>query len=144
MPVRKPSAMSEVGERVAALSASFEAELKYSHDRWHKLNNDLTPLVQLPERLTRDIAKLQGTFDGRMAAMSKDMERSIQLAVERAVDPVRAEMRDHDQRIVALEAAGERSKGAKGMLETMARLVPAGGFGAAIALFIEKMFGVLP
>lgn len=79
--------MQEFGERLASLRASFEAEKDYQHDRWHKLDNDLTPLAQLPERLTREIGRLHGTVDGRLSTMAKDFERSTEVVVAKALKP---------------------------------------------------------
>lgn len=86
--------MSELGERMAALAASFEAEKEYQHERWHKLDNDLTPVIQLPEKLTRDIARMQGLMEGRMEA-----------AIEKAMKPVVDEISSLKTRVGALETS---------------------------------------
>jgi hypothetical protein len=68
-----PARSGALGERIASLAASFEAEKDYSHDRWHKLDNDLTPIINLPTQISRDIAKLEGKLeakiDGRLSAI---------------------------------------------------------------------------
>lgn len=144
MPVRKPTQVSELGERIASLAASFEAEKDYNHDRWHKLNNDLTPIVNLPERLTRDIAKLQGTFDGRIASVSKEVERSITAAIEKAIDPVRAEVRENSKRIEMLEAANIKADGVKGALAWFFHSPVSAWLAAAVVILWDKITGVAP
>lgn len=108
------------GERIAALAASFEAEKNYQHERWHKLDNDLTPVVNLPEKLTRDIGKLQGLFEGRINAVSQEVARATEAAIEKALRPVTADIRKitdrldgHDGDIGDLKAFRDRWTGAK-------------------------------
>lgn len=64
---------SSEGERIAGLEAKFDGYEKYSHERWHDLNNTLQPLVGLPAQMARDIAKLEGKLeakiDGRLIAI---------------------------------------------------------------------------
>lgn len=105
--------MAELGERIAALVASFEAEKQYQHDRWHKLDQDLTPVVMLPEKLVREIAKLQGTFEGRMNSISKEFERSLVDAIEKALRPVVSDVSDLQSRVNKLEIDGNRLSGVK-------------------------------
>jgi hypothetical protein len=66
-------ARSSEGERIAGLEAKFSGYEKYSHERWHDLNNTLQLLVNLPAQMTRDIAKLEGKLeakiDGRLTAI---------------------------------------------------------------------------
>jgi hypothetical protein len=87
-------ASENIGERIAALSASFDAEKEYQHGRWHKLDNDLTPLVNLPERMTRDIARLHGVFEGRINGATREIERGVESAIERAMKPINRELMD--------------------------------------------------
>lgn len=64
---------SNEGERIAKLEAMVSGLQQYERERWHKLDNDLTPVVNLPLQLTRDIAKLEARIDakidGRLAAI---------------------------------------------------------------------------
>jgi len=66
-------ARSTDGERIARMEATLAGLEKYERDRWHKLDNDLTSVVNLPLQLTRDIAKLEAKLeakiDGRLAAI---------------------------------------------------------------------------
>lgn len=68
-----PQSGNPVGERVSGLEAKFIGYEKYSHERWHDLNNTLQPLVGLPMEMARDIAKLEGKLeakiDGRLSAI---------------------------------------------------------------------------
>lgn len=105
--------MSNVGERLAALSASFEAEKQYQHDRWHKLANDLQPLVNLPVQMARDIGKIQGTFDGRISTVTKEIERSITAAVERAIEPLSDEVTKLRSEVDTLKAGQQQLGGAR-------------------------------
>jgi hypothetical protein len=67
-PTRSPE-----GERIAGLEAKFDSYERYSHDRWHDLNNTLQPIVGLPVQMARDIAKLEAKLeaklDGRLAGI---------------------------------------------------------------------------
>lgn len=78
---------ADVGERLAGMEARFESFEKYTHERWHALNNDLQPLTMLPERLARDMGKIQGIFEGKLTSVSKDLERSMEAAIEKALKP---------------------------------------------------------
>lgn len=84
--------MLDIGERVAELSGKFEVFEKYEHDRWHKLNNDLTPLVQLPERLARDMGRLEGLQSGKLSTMAKEFEIALKEAITQALEPVGKEL----------------------------------------------------
>lgn len=76
------------GERVASLAASFEAEKNYQHERWHKLDNDLTPIVNLP----RDLAKMEGRLRGEMSTYATGFERAVSKAIEKALSPINEEL----------------------------------------------------
>lgn len=105
MPGRSNS-VQDVGERIAALSASFEAEKNYQHDRWHKQDNDLQALMSLPERLTREIGRLHGLVDGKVSAISKELERSMEAAIRKAIEPL-------SEKVKALESEVESLKGSR-------------------------------
>jgi hypothetical protein len=82
-----PSKPQDLGERLAGMEARFESFERYTHERWHQLNNDLQPLTMLPERIARDMGKIQGIFEGRIVSVSKDLERSMEAAIEKALRP---------------------------------------------------------
>lgn len=105
--------MQELGERLAALSASFEAEKTYQHDRWHKLANDLTPLISLPERLTREIGRLHGIIDGKMSTMSREFERSTESTIARAIKPVTDDVAQLRNDVAQVSADVEKLKMAR-------------------------------
>jgi hypothetical protein len=104
--------VNELGERVAALIASFEAEKNYQHDRWHKQDNDLQALMLLPERLTREIGRLHGLVDGKVSAISKELERSMEAAIRKAIEPL-------DEKVRLLEADVEGLKGVRAETTTL-------------------------
>lgn len=79
---------SDLGERISSLEASVGAFREYESEKWHKLAQDLQPLVMLPERITRDVAKMQGNFDGKLGALEKMLDRSITAAIEKAILPM--------------------------------------------------------
>lgn len=105
--------MAELGERMAALAASFEAEKDYQHQRWHKLDNDLTPVVNLPEKLTREIGRLQGIFDGKLSTVSRELERSMEIAIEKALKPVTDDIADIKRRVTLLETSRNQMTGVR-------------------------------
>jgi hypothetical protein len=103
----------ELGERIAALTASFEAEKDYQHDRWHKLANDLTPLSSLPERLTREVGRLHGLIDGKMSTLSRDFERSTEATIARAVEPIARDVLQLREDVENLKQERQRWTGAR-------------------------------
>lgn len=111
MPGKGDASMNELRERIAALAASFEAEKGYQHDRWHKLDQDLTPITMLPEKLTREIGRLQGIFDGRLNAASREFERTMEAAIEKALKPVAEDLNDLKVRIGMLETSKNQLTG---------------------------------
>jgi hypothetical protein len=68
-----PASGNKDGERIAGLEAQFRGYEKYSHERWHDLNNTLQPLIGLPALMARDLAKMEGRLeakiDGRLSAI---------------------------------------------------------------------------
>jgi hypothetical protein len=111
--------MGDLGEKVAGIDARFAAFEKYEHERWHKLNNDLQPVVALPERVTRDIAKLQGTFEGRINSVSKELERAITSAVEKAMASVNADVAELRADVDALKLANSGQEGERTVLKSI-------------------------
>lgn len=107
--------MDGAGMRLVRLEANFKEFEKYTHERWHDLANNLQPLMALPERLTREVGKVQGIFEGRMGTMSKEIERGMEHAIERAIKPVTEDVTDLRKDVKKLqldvdELMQERSK----------------------------------
>ena len=75
--------MAEVGERLASLEASFKSFEKYSHERWHDLSNDLTPVVNMPGQIARDIGKLEGRIDGKISSAVENITKSVRGDIEK-------------------------------------------------------------
>lgn len=119
--------MAELGERVAALDARFESFERYEHDRWHKLANDLQPLIGLPVQMARDIGKLEGS-----------LERTVAEAVGKAVQPVSDEVAALRADVEALKASSHQFSGARMLAVWFIQTVVA----AAAALGVGKiLFG---
>lgn len=131
-----PPRPDNLGERLSGVEATLEAFEKYERERWHKLAQDMQPLVNLPSQMTRDMAKIQGSFEGRISTVTKEIERSITAAVEKAIEPVNNEVASMKSRIEALETAGHRQEGALGVVLAILKS-PAIGWlvGAAITVW---------
>lgn len=127
-----PPRQDQLGERLSGLEAAFAGFEKYEHERWHALNNTLQPLAALPLQLTRDIAQIQGTFDGRIAAITKEIERSITAAVEKAIEPVNADLALLKTKVEALEAIQLKNAGAKSLASSFLRSPIITGFIGAL------------
>jgi predicted RNase H-like nuclease (RuvC/YqgF family) len=120
MAAARANQAESVGERLAGVEARLEAFDRYTHERWHGLNNDLQVLLALPERLTREVGKLQGIIDGRIASVSKDVERSMEAAISKALKPVtddvtelKAEVEGLRKEIEALKTSKQQWTGAR-------------------------------
>lgn len=111
-----PPRQDSLGERISGLEARFDGLEKYQHEWRHSLNNTLQPLVNLPTQIARDIAKIQGTFDGRIATITKEIERSITAAVEKAIEPVNADIAALKADVEELKAARNQDEGAKSFI----------------------------
>lgn len=107
------SSEQQLGERMAALEASFNASNEYQHERWHRLANDLQPIIALPERITRDVAKMQGLFEGKITSVAKEIDRSITAAIEKALKPVNDDITALKNEVAALQAKQNAWTGAK-------------------------------
>lgn len=83
------TASKNLGERISSLEATVASSDKYAHERWHKLDNDLSPITLLPAQIARDLGKMEGRIQGKIGSITEDMERKIADAVARAVAPVR-------------------------------------------------------
>lgn len=107
------AARDSIGERVSSIEATLDALEKYEHERWHRLSNDLQPLVQIPERLAREIGKMQGIFDGKINSVSKEIERSIMAAIEKAIQPMGAEIAELRGEVETLKTEHRQMTGAR-------------------------------
>lgn len=96
---------SDLGERLSGLEAKVDGFERYSHDRWHNLQNTLQPLALLPAQIARDFAKLEGSIDRVVAA-----------AVEKAIAPVIADVAELRTKVEAHDQALQRQAGAVGLL----------------------------
>lgn len=104
------------GERMAALEARFESFEKYSHDRWHDLNNSLQPIMMLPERITRDIAKIQGTLESRVNEVGRGIDATVLIAVKDALSPVSQELMELKAKVSVLELANAKEDAQKSLM----------------------------
>lgn len=127
-----PPRQDQLGERLSGLEAQVAGFEKYEHQRWHDLNNTLQPLTGLPLQLTREIAKMQGTFDGRIAAITREIERSITAAVEKAIEPLNARIATLEAKVEALETSKQQETGAKNLIILFMRSPVVSGFIAAL------------
>jgi predicted nuclease with TOPRIM domain len=99
--------MADLGERTAAVEAVVKELQQYERDRWHKLDNDLQTIFNLPREITRDLAKLE-----------ERLEAMVDKAVERALGPVisnhgklSAEVDSLKDRLSELEGKGHQLTG---------------------------------
>jgi hypothetical protein len=138
-----PTRPDQLGERLSGLEAAFGSFEKYEHDRWHALNNTLQPLVGLPLQLTRDIAKIQGTFDGRIATITREIERSITAAVEKAIEPVNADVTRLKADVEELKAAQLQEAGAKNFSSRLLQSPVISGFIGAILAGLAFAWAVM-
>lgn len=99
---------NDIGERLAAIEASLATAAKYERDRWHKLDNDLQPISMLPEKLTRELGKLQEAFRGEIKAAINEVEQGYASSLA----PV---LRD----VEALKGDVEILKGAAGVFKIL-------------------------
>jgi hypothetical protein len=108
-----PPRQEHLGERVSSIEATLEGLEKYEHERWHRLSNDLQPLMQMPERLAREVGKMQGIFDGKINSVSKEIERSIMAAIEKAIQPMGAEIAELRGEVETLKNEQRQMTGAR-------------------------------
>ena len=143
-----PPRQEQLGERLSGVEATLAAFERYERDRWHKLAEDMQPLVNLPAQLARDIGKIQGTFDGRISAITKEIERSITAAVEKAIEPVNRDVAVLKRKVEILEAAQLQEDGAKNLASKVLHSPVIGGFIgallAALAFAWAALTGKLP
>jgi archaellum component FlaC len=113
VPGRGVSSMSDIGERLASHAARFDIFEKYTHERWHELNNNLQALGRLPEQMARDIGKLEGKFNSEIRAIERAVERSVTAAVERAIEPINKDIKELKDKVEVLESGSNQITGAK-------------------------------
>lgn len=121
------------GEQISGLQATVDAFREYETEKWHKLANDLQPLMQLPERLTRDVAKIDAKVEVRINAVAKEIERSVLAAIKEAVAPIKKEMAELRTDVDALKALSNKLSGARILLIFLMNMLAglAAGFGGA-------------
>lgn len=108
------------GERLARVEEQLKSLNQYTHDKWHDMAQVLQPLAMLPERMTRENGKLQGMVEGRIAANSKEIERSFTAAIKEALQPFTDDLREvkdglskHTREIEELKLTSARITGAR-------------------------------
>src|SRR5687767_9941975 len=134
-----PPRQDQLGERISGLEAKVDGMDRYAHEKWHDLNNTLQPLALLPEKMTRDIAKMQGSFQGQINSVSKDIERTITSAIENAIMPINKAVTDLDSRVSALEKQHEQETGAKNLLSWFLQSPLVGWLVAAGLFFVALL-----
>lgn len=117
--------MSNLGERISSLEATVAALREYESEHWHKLSNDLQPLMGLPTQFTREIARVEGGFQGK-----------IMEAVRQAIAPLLDDIANLETRITVIESKQNAWGGAKSLavwiIQTLVSAIAA--VGAVLAL----------
>lgn len=108
-----PPPRDNLGERLAGLEAKVDSFEQYTHDKWHDMAQVLQPLALLPERMTREIGKIQGTVDGRINLVSKEIDRSIAAAIREALQPLTLDVLELKNKVEELEKQRYVLTGAK-------------------------------
>jgi hypothetical protein len=101
--------LDEISQAIGRLSGQVESLDRYTHEREHGLNNLAQKVESLGTRITRDIAAVEGRIEGRIKAM--------------------------DDRLVALELAGQREIGAKNLATWILQSPLIGWIAAGIMFF---------
>lgn len=117
-----PPRQESLGERLSGVEATLQAFEKYERERWHKLANDLQPLINLPTQMARDMGLLEGGLAGTVAQ-----------AVEKATKPVSDDVASLRADVDALKANSNQLSGAKmfgvWLVQTVVAASAALGFG---------------
>lgn len=69
-----PTRGLNLGERISAVEARLAAMDDYSHERWHKLANDLQPLILLDRTIRLSITEALAPVTADVAALKRDVE----------------------------------------------------------------------
>jgi hypothetical protein len=102
--------LDEISQAIGHLSGQVEALDRYTHDREHGINNLVQKVEALGVRITRDIAAVEGRIEGRIKAM--------------------------DDRLMALELAGQRDVGAKNLITWILQSPLVGWIAAGVLAFL--------
>jgi predicted nuclease with TOPRIM domain len=127
--------MADLGERTAAVEAVVKELQQYERDRWHKLDNDLQTIFNLPREITRDLAKLE-----------ERLEAMVDKAVERALGPVisnhgklSAEVDSLKDRLSELEGKGHQLTGMQRLGQFLIQTLLPAIMAIGAVLSLEKM-----
>ena len=101
-----------VGERLSGLEATVGALQQYEHERWHKLDNDLSPLTLLPAQLARDLAKMEGR-----------LESTLDRALEKELAPIIKDVADLKIDVASLKSKSQQMTGVRKFGEWLAQTV---------------------
>jgi hypothetical protein len=102
--------LDQISQAIGHLSGQVEALDRYTHDREHGINNLVQKVEALGVRITRDIAAVEGRIEGRIKAM--------------------------DDRLMALELAGQREAGAKNLITWILQSPLVGWIAAGVLAFL--------
>lgn len=96
----------------------------YEHERWHKLANDLQPIMSLPREMGKELGRLEGKF-----------ETAIGKAVESAIKPIAEDVAMLKRDVEALKIADSKRVGQQTVWKSILQSPIIGGIiGALIAL----------
>jgi hypothetical protein len=113
------------GERLAAVEAILQRMETYEHDRWHKLANDLQPIMDLPRQMAIETGRLEGKF-----------EAAIKRSITEAVGPILVDIDALKREMEALKTAHDRATGSANTLKAILQSPLVSGFVGALAALI--------